>query len=190
MNTAYLISMRALFATLLIAALMPLSAFAQMPSAAYEDGAVFLMTHALAPGTGDPDNFELSDCSTQRNLSAQGRRQAQAIGLMLSEADVGVDYVYTSQWCRCRETAELLNLEEVIDLPALNSFFRDRSRGAAQTEELKRFLTTIDQASRPVLVTHQVNITALTGVVPRSGETVIVRLVNGEIVVTGRIPPP
>lgn len=151
-------------------------------------GAILLMRHALAPGTGDPSRFELEDCSTQRNLDARGRAQARAVGAAIRAADIRIDRVWTSQWCRCRETADLLGLGDPVEQPMLNSFFRDRSVGPARTEELRRALAALPRLDRPVLVTHQVNITALTGVVPRSGEIVAIsHAPDGDITLLGRV---
>jgi phosphohistidine phosphatase SixA len=138
-------------------------------------GNVVLMRHAVAPGGGDPPGFRLDDCSTQRNLSDEGRGQARSIGEALRVQRVAVDRVLTSQWCRCRETAELLGLAPVEEYPVLNSFFSDRSTAEAQTEALRRFVAEVELRNNIVLVTHQVNITGLTGVFPASGEMVIVR---------------
>ena len=140
---------------------------------------VALMRHALAPGMGDPDDFSLDDCTTQRNLSSEGRNQAVRIGARFTQAGITEADVYTSQWCRCRETAELLGLGAPVPLPALNSFFSNFSRQAAQTEALAAWLAeqTLD---RPlILVTHQVNITAFSGVFPGSGEVVLMRRNSG-----------
>ena len=92
-------------------------------------GHIVMMRHALAPGTGDPSNFALGDCATQRNLSEAGRRQARRTGQFLREAGVRAARVLSSQWCRCLETARLLDLGPVEPLPALNSFFEARSAG-------------------------------------------------------------
>ena len=94
-----------------------------------EPGIVAILRHAFAPGTGDPATFALDDCITQRNLDAQGREQARKIGAAIRAAGVNVDRVLTSQWCRCRDTARFLDLRPVEDLPALNSFFRNRGPG-------------------------------------------------------------
>lgn len=138
---------------------------------------VVLLRHALAPGTGDPANFQLDDCSTQRNLNDEGREQARQIGQAFRDRNVEVKQVLSSQWCRCLETAELMDLGEVKPYPALNSFFRDRSTAEAQTTETKQFL--LSQIENPgviVMVTHQVNITGITDIVPRSGEAVVVQV--------------
>lgn len=138
--------------------------------------AAALLRHALAPGTGDPAGFRLDDCATQRNLSAAGRDQARAIGERLRGQGIAQAQVYSSQWCRCLETARLLELGAVKELPALNSFFGDRASAGAQTAALKDFLNSGTGAAPVVLVTHQVNIAALTGQGARSGEIVVVAL--------------
>jgi len=136
-------------------------------------GTVAIMRHARAPGTGDPADFKLGDCTTQRNLSAAGRAQARAIGAAFRANAIAVDRVLTSQWCRCRDTARLLDLAPVEDLPALNSFFEDRSSRAEQTEATRRVLAGLAPGTKAVLVTHQVNITALTGEFVSSGEVLV-----------------
>jgi broad specificity phosphatase PhoE len=138
-----------------------------------------LLRHAIAPGTGDPDHFVIGDCTTQRNLSDRGRQQAAAIGERLRKAGVTAAEVYSSQWCRCLETAELLNLGPVREQPLLNSFFRRFEREEAQTNGLRQWLAEKDLSAPLILVTHQVNITALTGIYPGSGELVIVKRDKG-----------
>ena len=136
---------------------------------------VALMRHAVAPGIGDPDGFSLNDCSTQRNLSDSGREQAARIGAKLREAGITEADIYTSQWCRCRETAALLSLGTPTELPFLNSFFREAGRRQQQTEELKSWLEAHPLTRPLILVTHQVNITAFSSVYPQSGEIVVMR---------------
>jgi phosphohistidine phosphatase SixA len=138
-------------------------------------GNVVLMRHAVAPGGGDPPGFRLDDCSTQRNLSEEGRVQARSTGEAFRSQRVPVDRVLSSQWCRCRETAELLQLAPVEEYPVLNSFFSDRSTAGSQTRALRRFIGDLKLEGNVLLVTHQVNITELTGVFPASGEMVILR---------------
>ncbi len=159
--------------------------------ASLRDGAaVAIMRHALAPGTGDPADFTLGDCTTQRNLSDEGRAQAAAIGARLRAQGIEAARVFSSRWCRCLETARLLGLGEVEPLPPLDSFFRDRARGPAQTEALREFLSRLPAGPPVVLVSHQVNITALTGVYPQSGEIVLVRPDGvAETAVLGTIEP-
>lgn len=155
---------------------------------------VALMRHALAPGNGDPVEFDVNDCATQRNLSEDGLIQAQRIGELFKENGVDKADIYSSQWCRCVDTGNALNLGSVQELPILNSFYQNRSTETAQTEQLtswvvnrldnkntvKTELNADQQEPTPsILVTHQVNITSLTGVYPGSGEIVFVSIENG-----------
>lgn len=147
-----------------------------------------IMRHAIAPGTGDPDEFRIGDCSTQRNLDERGRAQARRIGDAVRAAGVEVDRIFSSQWCRCLETAELLGLGATEELASLNSFFADRSTEAEQTEGLRAFLGALPDDETVFLVTHQVNITALTGVYPASGEVILFRFeADGTATVLERI---
>ncbi len=154
-------------------------------------GTVVLMRHALAPGTGDPPTFRLNDCATQRNLNAEGRDQARQLGAEFRRRRIVVRRVLSSQWCRCLETAKLLNLGTVEPVPALNSFFSDRSREPEQTAAVRRLI--VEHRQHPgvvVMVTHQVNITALTGIVPSSGASVVVRATAaGEVDTITELPP-
>ncbi len=155
-----------------------------------EPGHIAIMRHALAPGTSDPANFDLDDCSTQRNLSEAGRRQSRRTGDLLRSVGVNEARVLSSQWCRCLDTAELLDLGPVEELPALNSFFEARSFGPEQTQALREQIAGMDLSQPVVMVTHQVNITSLTGVFPSSGEIVVLgRMDDGEIDVVGTVDP-
>ncbi len=150
-------------------------------------GHAALMRHADAPGIGDPAGFRLEDCSTQRNLSEDGRRQARAIGDRFRRQGIREAPVYSSRWCRSLETARLLGLGEVTPHPGLDSFFRDAEQEERRTAEAKELIRRLRGGASAVLVTHQVNITALTGVFPREGEIVVVRADGDRIVVIGRI---
>ena len=153
-------------------------------------GHIALMRHALAPGTGDPAHFDVGDCATQRNLSAAGRSQAARIGAGFRAQGIAAARVMTSQWCRCRDTARLLGFGPVTELPALNSFFRRGERRDGQTRELESWLAEQSLDKPLVLVTHQVNITALTGVYPASGDIVVLRRrADGGLDVLGSISP-
>jgi len=136
---------------------------------------VAMIRHALAPGFGDPPHFEIGRCTTQRNLSDQGRQQAVAMGDRFRAHGIAAARVYSSQWCRCLDTAERLALGPVEALPVLNSFFQNFARQEAQTRQLRDWLAQQALTQPLVLVTHQVNITALTGVYPASGEMVVIR---------------
>ncbi|MFO7576496.1 MAG: histidine phosphatase family protein [Pelovirga sp.] len=152
--------------------------------------AVALIRHALAPGTGDPSGFQLEDCATQRNLSEEGRRQARQIGTAFRENGITSAQVWSSRWCRCLETARLLELGPVEPTPSLDSFFNQPGRGPAQTATLRELLSRRHEGPPRVLVTHQVNITGLTGIVPGSGDMVVVRpTADGDLRVMGRLAP-
>lgn len=133
-------------------------------------GAVLMIRHAEAPGTGDPPGFVVSDCSTQRNLSEDGRQQAKAIGDWLRAHGIKRARVFSSQWCRCLDTARLMDIGEVNPLSALNSFYERMQDREPNMAALRKFL-----AEQPadgellVLVTHQVTISALTGEYTSSG---------------------
>ena len=150
-----------------------------------EPGAIAIMRHALAPGTGDPANLTVGDCSTQRNLDDRGRAQARAVGAALRDRGYTFDFVFSSQWCRTRETAELLGLGPVLDAAALNSFFGDASTRDVQTQQTRDLIEQTE--GRSMLVTHQVNIFALTGQSTRSGEVLVIRADAAGVEVLGRI---
>lgn len=175
--------MRRIFVTVSLAALLPLV----VPEAAAielapltelaKPGRVLIMRHALAPGVGDSESFELRDCATQRNLDSTGRAQAVEFGKRLARAGVTRAKVYSSQWCRCLDTARLLDLGAVEELLALNSFFRRPQDRDRQLAALRAFLAKLPVDGVPViLVTHQVTISALTGHGAASGGGVILVL--------------
>ena len=171
--------MRLLFVLASMAALLlppaPTSADARFARLS-EPGIVAIMRHADAPGTGDSASFALDDCTTQRNLGVHGRDQAREIGAAILAAGVTIDRVLTSQWCRCRDTARLLDVGPVEDLPAINSFFRHPDRAGRQTAELRQFLFSLPAGEIVILVTHYVNIRALTGLRVVSGEVVLLQI--------------
>jgi|SRR5690554_376773 len=141
-----------------------------------EGRAVLMMRHALAPGTGDPDGFDLEDCSTQRNLNSVGREQARSWGPFLASRGITEARVFSSQWCRCMDTAREMDLGEVTEWPALNSFFRNRGDGDTQTRQTIALANELEPGAAVILVSHQVNVTALTGFFPASNEGVILAL--------------
>lgn len=154
-------------------------------------GTIVLFRHALAPGGGDPTGFVTGDCSTQRNLSEEGRQQARRIGEALRRNGVNVTGVWHSAWCRTRDTAQLafpdLATPALRPEPVFNSFFNDRNDEPTQTAAARRLLLGWRGPGTLVVVTHQVNITALTGIVPQSGEGVVLQRKGGELIVLGRL---
>ncbi len=156
-------------------------------------GYVLLIRHASAPGNGDPENFTLGDCSTQRNLSEEGRKDAQDIGLWLKRQKVKISRVESSRWCRANETAQLLGIGKVRPNKNLDSLFMESNvLGHSQTAAIKKQI--VDYRNKRgllVLVGHFVNISAVTGVGLESGEGVVVRAdKKGEIKVVGFTPIP
>jgi broad specificity phosphatase PhoE len=156
-----------------------------------QGGLVVLIRHAAAPGFGDPSNFRLGDCATQRNLSEEGRLQARALGESFRRRKIPIEKVFSSQWCRCKDTARLA-FGAFEEHPALNSFFEQPRLKAPQTEALRTLLMRVrPQRGNLILVTHQVNITALTDVVPLPGEMVVAALEDdGRLTVKFRIAAP
>lgn len=154
-----------------------LPAFAQAPgfwTLLREGGCVVLMRHALTdPGVGDPPNFQIGDCSTQRNLSDAGRQQARRVGAAFTRERVKLDQVRSSAWCRCVDTAMLAFGQNTVWSP-INSFFG----AGGQDEQTRAVLADVQGWMAPrnlMLVTHQVNVTALTGEFLAMGEVVVTR---------------
>jgi phosphohistidine phosphatase SixA len=140
---------------------------------------VLLMRHADAPGYGDPAGYIVTQCSTQRNLGDYGKKQAKAIGAWLANQGIQKAEVLSSPWCRCLDTANLLNKGSVKIEPSLGSFFDDMSLEKRQTKALEAFIKNelAKQSKAPlILVTHHVNIQAYTGKVVGVGDMVLVRV--------------
>lgn len=156
---------------------------------ALRGGAVALFRHATAPGADDPPGMRLGECSTQRNLDEAGRAQARRIGEAFRAEGVAVGAVLASRWCRAAETADLAFPGLARAEPAFDSFFADRAEGPARTARARRLLLDWSGPGALVALTHQVNITALTGAVPSSGEGVVLRRSGGDLVVVGRVRP-
>ncbi|HEX2539939.1 MAG TPA: histidine phosphatase family protein [Caldimonas sp.] len=152
-------------------------------------GLVVAMRHALAPGTFDPPGFQPGVCSTQRNLSDEGREQARRVGAWYRERGLVPTAVRSSEWCRCLDTARLA-FGAAEPWPALNSIVRERSTATAQTQRLRDELARralADVRGFEVWVTHQVNISALAGSSTGSGEAWLLRHdpARAELVVVG-----
>ena len=144
-------------------------------------GNIIFVRHALAPGFGDPQNFDLNECSTQRNLNEKGREQAFRIGEKIKEAGIKFIKIYSSQWCRCMETAEYMNLGKITAEPGLNSFFQGIVPKEKTLYILRERLKSIEENQQLVLmVTHQVTITAVTGITVSSGGAVAFSTKSGE----------
>ncbi len=134
---------------------------------------VIFMRHALAPGIGDPANFDITDCNSQRNLDEAGRRQAREAGAFFRAENIQFDHILSSRWCRCVETAGLLALGPFTTFDGLNSFFNGHVDKAETLDLLKQKLVTLTQQPVTLLVTHQVVISAITNISPVSGGLVL-----------------
>ncbi|MCV0397966.1 MAG: histidine phosphatase family protein [Rhizobiaceae bacterium] len=140
-----------------------------------QGGHVVLISHAAAPGAGDPANFDIEDCRTQRNLSEQGRLQARKMGALLAARAAPVTRVLSSRYCRALDTARQAFDADIIEpWPALDSLANNEDAERERSAEVIGFVNSYTGSNNVVLVTHQDNITALTGVRPRDGEAVIV----------------
>ena len=156
-----------------------------------EGGHVVLIRHAMAPGTGDPPNFDIEKCSTQRNLSERGKLQARKMGALFAARAATTERVLSSRYCRCLETARLAFGESLVEesepLGRLSMTKDDDVASKAQLAAMLELIRGFSGSGNLVLVTHQENIAALTGVSPREGEAVIVRPEGEGLHVTGRI---
>ena len=138
-------------------------------------GTVIFFRHALAPGYGDPANFQVDDCATQRNLDQRGREQSKRIGDAFKSLDFATDTVHSSPWCRCLETARLMDIGEVESFEGLGSFYEGHVDRQVTLKLLSDKLSTISNRdeSPAIMVTHQVVISAITKLVTSSGEGIL-----------------
>ena len=135
---------------------------------------LIFIRHTLAPGNGDPANFNLNDCSTQRNLSVKGRDQAKNIGKFFYNNKLWIEKVFSSEWCRCKETADLA-FNNFKTKKFLNSFYDKKfeKNKIGQILDLKKFVNELDSKENIVLVTHYVVIFELLNYAASSGEIVV-----------------
>ena len=139
-----------------------------------EGGNLIFIRHAYAPGSGDPDNFNLSDCSTQRNLSKDGRKQAQYIGEFFDENKITIYKVLSSEWCRCKETAKIA-FKNFSTKSFLNSFYSSKfeKNKDKQIKELLKYVKDFESKKNIIFVTHYVLIAEVLNYAPSSGEIVV-----------------
>ena len=139
-----------------------------------EGGKLIFIRHALAPGSGDPENFELQNCSTQRNLNEIGIQQSKKIGLILKKNEIKIDNIYSSEWCRCKDTAKYA-FDDFETFDALNSFYdiRFAANEDKQIKDFYEFIDSIDSKNNIVFVTHYVVIGAILNIGTSSGEIVV-----------------
>jgi len=139
-----------------------------------KDGKLIFIRHAYAPGGGDPDNFDINDCNTQRNLSNAGRKQANKIGSFFTSNNILIDKIFSSEWCRCKETA-LIAFNDFENKSFLNSFFSSKfaENKDSQMKKLKEFINNWDGKNNVIFVTHYVVISEILNYASSSGEIVI-----------------
>ena len=135
---------------------------------------IIFIRHSLAPGSGDPENINLKDCKTQRNLNSEGIKQSKKIGNFFKKNNIKIEHVFSSEWCRCKDTAYHA-FENFKTFDALNSFYSEKfyKNKNNQIKKLKKFISDWDSASNLVLVTHYVVILEMLGVGTGSGEIII-----------------
>jgi phosphohistidine phosphatase SixA len=139
-----------------------------------EGNKLIFIRHAYAPGGGDPDNFDINDCNTQRNLSESGRQQAKNISNFFIENQINFKKVYSSEWCRCRETAKIA-FGDFETKNFLNSFFSQKfaKNRKKQMNDLNNFVDNYKDDGNLVFVTHYVVISEALNYAPSSGEIVV-----------------
>ena len=135
---------------------------------------IIFIRHSLAPGSGDPENINLNDCKTQRNLNSEGIKQSKKIGNFFKKNNIRVEHIFSSEWCRCKDTA-FYAFENFKTFDALNSFYSEKfyKNKNKQIKKLKKFINDWDNSSNLVLVTHYVVILEILGIGAGSGEIII-----------------
>ena len=139
-----------------------------------EGGKLIFIRHAHAPGNGDPENFNLKDCSSQRNLNQEGINQSKKIGLFFTRNKIQIDKVLSSEWCRCKDTAKYA-FNDYKTFDALNSFYDTKftKNKAKQIKDLKKYISSWDSKKNLVLVTHFVVISETLSTGSASGEIIV-----------------
>lgn len=153
-----------------------------------DGGRVVLLRHAMAPGNGDPANFDIEKCSTQRNLSARGRQQAEKIGALFAARAGYPERVLTSRYCRARDTARIAFEDTSVEaFEPLDQLPADEAAAKAANDAVIDVVRDFTGQGNLVLVTHLENIKSLTGVSAREGEAIIVSATESGLRVLGRI---
>ena len=135
---------------------------------------LIFIRHAIAPGNGDPNNFNIKDCSTQRNLNKNGIKQSKKIGLFFKKNKIKIDKILSSEWCRCIDTAKYA-FENFETFDALNSFYDEKfaANETRQINDLKKYIKNWDRDKNLVFVTHYVVISSILNTGSSSGEIII-----------------
>ena len=135
---------------------------------------LIFIRHAYAPGSGDPINFDLNDCSTQRNLNKEGINQSKKIGNFFSKNKIQIDRVLSSEWCRCKDTAKFA-FNKYTTFNALNSFYDPRfeKNKDKQVMDLKKYILDLNSKKNIILITHFVVISEILNISASSGEIIV-----------------
>ncbi len=135
---------------------------------------LIFIRHAYAPGSGDPINFDLNDCSTQRNLNKEGINQSKKIGQFFSKNKIQIDRVLSSEWCRCKDTAKFA-FNKYTTFNALNSFYDSRfeKNKDKQVMDLKKYILDLNSKKNIILITHFVVISEILNISASSGEIIV-----------------
>jgi phosphohistidine phosphatase SixA len=135
---------------------------------------LIFIRHAIAPGNGDPNNFDINDCSTQRNLDEKGIEESEKIGLFFKNNKIKIDKVLSSQWCRCKDTAKYA-FKNFETFDALNSFYDEKfaENETKQIKDLKNYIKNWNSDKNLVLITHFVVISSILNTGSSSGEIII-----------------
>ena len=152
-----------------------ISANTKAISALKEGGKLIFIRHAYAPGGGDPDNFDVSNCASQRNLNEDGIEQSKRIGNFFLEKNITIDKILSSEWCRCKQTAKYA-FKNYETKSFLNSFFSKKfsHKKAKQIKELKEYIKKWNGKGNLIFVTHYVVISEILNIPVSSGEIVVV----------------
>ena len=135
---------------------------------------IIFIRHAIAPGSGDPESFNIKECSTQRNLNDEGKIQSKKIGNFFKINKIKISKILSSEWCRCKDTAKIA-FGKFETFNALNSFYEARfqKNRSSQINDLRNFISSWESDSNLILVTHYVVIYDLLNIAVSSGEMVI-----------------
>ena len=134
---------------------------------------IIFLRHSIAPGFGDPEHFNLNNCSTQRNLNAEGILQSKNIGAYFKSNNIRFSEVLSSEWCRCKDTVREMKIGKWKTFSGLNSFFQGYSNKDEVLKKLNKKLSSTKNDELVLMVTHQVVISSITGIAPPSGGIVI-----------------
>jgi broad specificity phosphatase PhoE len=175
---------------LIALATLPAKADEALWQALQQGGHVLIIRHALTtPGFGDPPGIKLEECSTQRNLSDEGRAQARRMGERLRERKVPIGEVLSSPWCRCVETARLA-FGRAKTWAALSNLHARQENTEKQVRAMQPRIAGYHGKANLVLVSHGSTALALTGEHPAMGEMLVLKPLPPGFRVAGRLSLP